>query len=110
MSAQSPDLLLAAKACSIRVICWDSSRSAYRVEGAQSSRWNPRNDDGDAMRLAAALKMSIDQGSDTVFAQHRTQGGFWINSPVISLKGRDRADAYREAICLCAIKVGERMP
>lgn len=100
---------LAAKAAGITIICWDCERKAYRVKGAQSSRWNPRQDDGDALRLAAALKMNIDHGSGRLFAQHRTADGFWINSPSILMKDRDLADVYREAICSCAILVGERM-
>lgn len=72
--------------------------------------WRPRQNSAQALNMAADLKISIKTVGRDVYAQHRTPDGFWINSPNISMTGRLIPDVYREAICICAIKVGERMP
>jgi len=77
---------------------------------AYGLKWSPRRVSGDAFGVLTALKMNIEHASGSVYAQHRTADGFWINSPSIQVKGRDLDDVYREAICACAIKVGERLP
>ena len=107
-------LELAAKASGELTASWYGNDAYF--DGVLS-RWNPLNDDGDAMRLAVALCLNVfpSKGwctvrggtkkakSDTRFQIHEHYG--WDE-----YDRRDRAGATRRAITRAAAAIGESMP
>lgn len=77
--------------------------------------WNPLTDDGDALRLAVELNLSVFTPSDADdFAVASIEDGVmgedgdtWIQEWV---KGGDKAAAARHAIVRAAAKIGRAMP
>lgn len=78
--------------------------------------WNPLTDDGDALRLAVALRMRIDikptesVNSDSVFVGF---GGHTRGGGRTGQVGAKRADLYaatRRAIVRAAAEIGKAMP
>ncbi|MDQ0035879.1 hypothetical protein J2W30_003647 [Variovorax boronicumulans] len=51
----------AAKAARLTWLCWDDARHGMKMHPGQAcgSRWNPLDDDGDALRLAVKLHINI---------------------------------------------------
>jgi hypothetical protein len=101
-------LTLAAKAAGIE-ITWENSRSyperIVPFRGlANYEPWNPKDDDGDALRLAATLGFSIHVlGFRISVSQYRGIGylGGWVDRTV------DDAAGYRLAILRGAAQLGE---
>lgn len=87
---------LAAKAAGLD-LCNQSNGSAVSVD--MINEWNPITSNGDALMLAAALKINISI-SDGVSACAHFDGP-WVSVPL----GNDVAAAYRMAIVLAAIAV-----
>lgn len=92
-------LELAAKAAEIELFRWNTMLACYETsEGC----WNPRADDGDALRLAVKLNLSIHQH------QH---GAGWVDvGPIKILTGGDAYAATRRAIVRAAAEIGRAMP
>ena len=66
--------------------------------------WNPRDDDGDALRLAVALNMRVGVG------QVDWAGNQWVGSfPDVDVAA-DPCTATRLAIFNAAVAIGEAMP
>ena len=70
------------------------------------NHWNPLTDDGDALRLAAALELELlvyhgygEVWADSLCGNHRGVAVFTEN----------RADDYRHAIVRAAASIGEQM-
>jgi hypothetical protein len=101
------DLLeLAAKAAGYTCVAWDAelSRFCWRDNDYESRGWNPLIDDGDAMRLAVKLCISV----GVAF------GVYWRVShqaiePIIFHVGDDRYAATRRAIVRAAAEIGRTM-
>lgn len=55
-------LEMSAKACGIEIATWSNCQAGgfQTQEGARGKFWNPLDDDGDAMRIAVKLHMSVD--------------------------------------------------
>lgn len=64
--------------------------------------WRPREDDGDALRLAVRLNIGLDI----------TDGKIYIHWPhhIIESCGNDKAAATRRAILRAAAEIGKAMP
>jgi hypothetical protein len=82
---------------------------------AHHPSWNPRDDDGDALRLAAKLKMDIEFGDDEVAAisyDGTGKGGQNIVAhyyEIISEHGNDQCRALRYAIFRNAVHIGRNI-
>ena len=90
----------------------------YNYLGTQDVRcaWDPLTDDGDALRLAVELKLSIfpPEGDDGDFAVASVPDGVlddfgetWIQE---SVKDGDKLAATRRAIVRAAAEIGRAMP
>ena len=105
-------LELAAKAAGIELKWHHSGECAYaRRNGEYWAVWNPRDDDGDALRLAVALNMDIRyalyDSSAAVFV-----GGRWDGAPEAVhelFEGRKSYTATRRAIVRAAAEIGRNM-
>lgn len=84
--------------------------------GNSWTKWNPLEDDGDALRLAVELKLSIfpPEGDDGDFAVASVPDGVlddfgetWIQK---SVKDGDKLAATRRAIVRAAAEIGRQMP
>ena len=95
-------LELAAKAAGILTPSWYGNASY--IEG-MLSRWNPLEDDGDALRLAVTLNMGV---SIPVWKDNRIDVITFRDSGVnVIEKGNDAMAATRRAIVRAAAKIGE---
>lgn len=99
-------LELAAKAAGIAYVkeqnwgdgLWVGPKGSYRL-------WNPLTDDGDALRLAVALSMTLT--AMTAFCGAKPNfGGTGIDLPTL---GEDRAPVLRRAIVMVAAEIGANM-
>jgi hypothetical protein len=72
--------------------------------GVETPGWNPRDDDGDALRLAVKVGICVIffEESDTVCAEHSAHG-------VVTVEAMDDSGA-RRAIVRAAAAIGESMP
>lgn len=72
-------------------------------------KWNPLEDDGDAMRLAVALRMALSCGSHLrrCWAEHEKVGAFFGQWELFN---GDENKAMRYAITRCAAEIGKAMP
>lgn len=96
-------LELAAKAAGINVVCFDTERNALKINGGSPSRWNPLTDDGDALRLAVKLGLSIRIAKKAGFT--------WVNGFEGSTPHSDNPhEATRRAITRAAAEIGKAMP
>jgi len=98
-------LELAAKAAGIRINHWvydDLDSSPAVLETGEV--WNPRDDDGDALRLAVKLRLTI----------YHTSVGVSASEPegrsMLELNGTDPDAATRRAIFRAAAEIGRQMP
>jgi hypothetical protein len=89
-------LKLAAKAAGIPLKPDFKERFDYYME--DRLMWNPLTDDGDALRLAVKLRITIDFYRDEVYAY-----------PVNEQYGSDPCAATRRAIVRAAAEIGEEM-
>ena len=112
-------LELAAKAVGVApVLCYDSARNCLRIGDRKGyALWRPLTDDGDALRLAVKLPLSIDHNH--IADQQRwvaadRSGCEGVCSPVSVVEDEfeesGRAAATRRAIVRAAAAIGEQMP
>ena len=117
MSTDRELLELVAKASSIEYEWHPGCGYALRLTAldAKVIYWNPLADDGDALRLAVKLKLSIfpPEGDDGDFAVASVPDGVlddfgetWIQE---SVKDGDKLAATRRAIVCAAAEVGRQM-
>lgn len=94
---------LAAKAAQLK-IKWDGFRNQYRLIIAMDfmgDEWNPLTDDGDALRLAAELKINIDFKDCCAWNRGLVMiQEFW---------GGEYDPCYRRAIVRAAAEIGRAM-
>lgn len=101
---------LAAKAAGVSVVFSDDGTCYLAEMGGNQSfryrvRWNPRDDDGDALRLAVVLNMRVGVG------QVDWAGGDWVGSFSEPEEiADDSCAATRLAIFNTAVDIGEAMP
>lgn len=82
--------------------------NGVRNEGQRSFPWNPLADDGDALRLAAQLSMSVEISAheETTYAYAGVQPRVYGFE---NWRG-DKKKATRRAIVLAASEIGKAMP
>lgn len=112
-------LELAAKAAGIVALRWGIDKPERQISGEGEfvgATWNPLEDDGDALRLAVELKLSIflPEGDDGDFAVASVPDGVlddfgetWIQE---SVKDGDKLAATRRAIVRAAAEIGRSVP
>lgn len=112
-------LELAAKAAGIVALRWGIDKPERQISGEGEfvgETWNPLEDDGDALRLAVELKLSIfpPEGDDGDFAVASVPDGVlddfgetWIQE---SVKDGDKLAATRRAIVRAAAEIGRSVP
>lgn len=71
--------------------------------------WAPLYDDGDALRLAVALRLTIYHDELAVIIKHKRYSWEWMGEMVDEDSG-DRNSATRRAIVRAAAAIGEQMP
>lgn len=103
-------LELAAKAAGIDVVpyTWNKGtgwdHEGFTVAGAGPDEWNPREDDGDAFRLAATLGMSIEQNHiGSAVMVNNTSREKYVDH------GGDPCAATRFAVTRAAAEIGRAM-
>jgi hypothetical protein len=100
-------LELAAKAAGIRINHWvydDLDSSPAVLETGEV--WNPRDDDGDALRLAVRCQIDVNHGDLTVVAERVGP----IEVGVAESKKTDPYAATRRAIVRAVAEIGRQMP
>ena len=107
-------LELAARAAGIALHSWSEIEQGYRRE--DGGYFRPLTDDGDALRLAVALRFSVFAGCDWCTVRGGTKKvksdtRFKIDEHIgwDEYDRRDRAGATRRAITRAAAAIGEAM-
>lgn len=80
---------------------------AFDEGGSQSDYWNPLTDDGDALRLAVKLCLTIEI-ADYGTGARRGSTGKWKGCEAHIYQGSERATRY--AIVLAAAEIGKSLP
>ena len=108
-------LEFAAKAAGIRINHWvydDLDSSPAVLETGEA--WNPRDDDGDALRLAVKCEMSLDLFDDLIRVGYTLPDESLRpadrTAEVIEWPKADPAAATRRAIFRAAAEIGRNMP
>ena len=91
-------LELAAKAAGIAS---DGLGGCYDID--REKKWNPLQDDGDALRLAVLLELNIDICSDCTCVA----GWPYLLEDLEELHGHDRYASTRRTIVLAAAEIGK---
>jgi hypothetical protein len=101
-------LELAAKAAGVHLHHWFKGHETFMaasVDGGDPDySWNPLTDDGDALRLAASLRLDISHTSDMPFGPERV-GVLGMTEPY---SNGDPLPAIRRAIVKAAAEIGKR--
>jgi hypothetical protein len=99
-------LMLAAKAAGLKVIIPAAPPRGLWIEGLEDE-WNPLEDDGDALRLAVKLNISVFFRPNFVHAEIATSAheGLVLQEPPTP----DKNAATRRAIVRAAAQIGEHM-
>ena len=99
-------LELAAKSAGLRVVSYDDFLGCMRIASDGSVTgygWNPLTDDGDALRLAVKLKLSVSIFDDAIGVGRRSS-----SYGELEIQG-DPYAATRRAIVRAAAAIGEQM-
>ena len=96
-------LELAAKAAGISFFVDSRGREMQMHGGLMPSPWNPLTDDGDALRLAVKLSMSLEKVVSS-------RGSAWIaDHRAEEVVGTDSSAAARRAITRAAAQISKEM-
>lgn len=98
-------LELAAKAAGIQIGC----RGCGKFGCIGECEWNPLTDDGDALRLAVKLKITLFQTSKSVIAEPDADFDYKLISKKEYCDGETRCAATRSAIVRAAAEIGREM-
>lgn len=103
-------LKLSAKAAGIMGLEYRHGSDAYYFDCPETGRaeWNPPEDDGQTLRLAGALEMTVITHCNQEMVCTRD---VHCRAPSVILPwGDDRMAAVREAVFLLAVAIGKAMP
>ena len=91
---------------------WWMELLVARVPGDPPTVWNPLRDDGDALRLGAALRLHIlhNDPDDSVLWVSAVLNKRGLHGVVEFQDEGQRADATRRAIVLAAAEIGRAIP
>ena len=103
-------LELAAKAADMD-IAFDLPRATGKVplDWDTGEPWNPLTDDGDALRLAARLRLTVGDEDHSVRSMAFAYAGHTDMPRCYEPSQEDPAAAYRRAIVRAAAQIGEDM-
>lgn len=110
-------LELAAKACGLEL----RFRALTNMPGAEerpriihengvTERWNPLEDDGDAFRLAACLRLEVIPGKHFGDGCSFNSRRHEIPGVTVFRDSKDMAEQMRRAIVMAAAEIGKAMP
>jgi len=99
-------LELAAKAAGELTPSWYGNDAYF--DGVLS-RWNPLDDDGDALQLAVKLRIDLDQYADSVRCLRSEDFDDWEGTEAVENLGQDPCAATRRAIVRAAAEIGKDM-
>lgn len=106
------EMELAAKAAGLRHDGWHRDGGLAVWSGDAWVSWDPRNDDGAALRLSVKLGLCVSHWprheTPEVWAGYRASDRHSGN--IIEPYGSDPAAATREAIFQAAVEIGKAMP
>lgn len=103
-------LKLAAKAAGRVVEAISPGKGLLVAQGdGVSAWWNPLTTDGDALRLAAKLKIDIEWQATNPFPEPRVEA-YQRNDEGSYFCSDEHEDDYRRAIVRAAAEVGKAMP
>lgn len=97
-------LELAAKAAGYEY----AKHGGYIVVDGIPGNWNPLSDDGDALRLAAKLKIDIEWQATNPFPEPRVEA-YQRNDEGAYFCADEHEDDYRRAIVRAAAAIGKAM-
>lgn len=86
-----------------------AKHGGYIVVDGIPGNWNPLTDDGDALRLAVKLQLTIMYGSPGVVQVSADDGGEECTAYAMEQLGDDHAAATRLAIVRAAAAIGKAM-
>ena len=103
-------LELAAKAAGLRVRTWEGHSGARCAidDDRHGLMWMPLTDDGDALRLAAKLKIDIEWQATNPFPEPRVEA-YQRNDEGTYFCADEHEDDYRRAIVRAAAAIGKAM-
>lgn len=114
-------LELAARAAGIKIHSFQDGKINGTTDGLKNFHWNPLTDDGDALRLAIHLGISLETDApiqvafDELSGEYETGAEAWIVFPdaktisACKLYGLDKCAAARRAIVQVAAEIGKRL-
>jgi hypothetical protein len=107
-------LELAAKAAGYQLHVWGTkgAENVARIDLPNNPRWNPRDDDGDALRLAVKLNLAIRPLNKCVFVESDPETLLGLSQySALEMYGKDidPCAATRRAIVCVAADIGEAM-
>lgn len=104
---------------------WAAKAAGYQVEWVRNSgcfyrceewvgreQWSPLEDDGDALRLAISLKITIGVSDIAAYADRDDAMGIFIRQALkrLGLPDLSIGEAVRRAIVRAAAEIGRAMP
>jgi hypothetical protein len=118
MNTDQELLQMAAKALDNPKIRWNGAIwcNCERMNPADArgnrypSEWNPLTDDGDALRLAAKVGLTIEVFHGRTIAKTHFSKGAQFSFVVADEKGKDVLAVTRRAIVRAAAEIGRAMP
>ena len=103
----------AAKAAGLTIIHWNETGPRIQFEGCKTGYfWNPLTDDGDALRLAVKLGMTVNIENDietTCATAGWSNGRMLPDGVAAELHDDDPYAATRKAIVRAAAEIGRQM-
>lgn len=108
-SQSDQDLIAAAKAAGIKLthvlVGGEPMSFSVGADGGLLGPWNPLEDDGDAFRLAAALKLNVLQGDFSVGVNNEAD----VDDAALVRNDDERLFVLRRAIVRAAAQIGRKL-
>ena len=103
-------LEMAAKAAGIGLSGFSDSDFGLMVERSDGGWWDPLDDDGDAFRLAAYLRLEVIPGKHAGDGCSVNSRRHEIPGITVFRDSKDMAEQMRRAILMAAAEIGKSMP
>lgn len=100
----------AAKAVGIGISGFSVSAFGVMVERSDGGWWDPLDDDGDALRLAAYLRIEVIPGKHAGDGCSVNSRRHEIPGITVFRDSKDMAEQMRRAILMAAAEIGKSMP
>ena len=85
----------------------NKTEDGVTISRSAGKSWNPRNDDGDSMRLAAALRIDISYGADSINGEYVTAFSNFhsFREPITILPAHATREAVFKAAAALAVQL-----